>query len=41
MGKREKKYRTAIYCRLSDEDYEKKREVSESLRTRCLFAGNT
>ena len=32
MGKqREQKYRTAIYCRLSDEDYEKKREVSESI----------
>lgn len=28
---RTQKYRTAIYCRLSDEDYEKKRNVSESI----------
>lgn len=32
MGMKKKgKYRTAIYCRLSDEDYEKKRDVSESI----------
>lgn len=38
MGKqREQKYRTAIYCRLSDEDYEKKREVSESIENQMFI----
>ncbi len=31
------RYRTAIYCRLSDEDYTKKREVSESIENQLAI----
>lgn len=31
ISKKTIKYKVAIYCRLSDEDYEKKRDVSESI----------
>ena len=31
MYRRRQHYKTAIYCRLSDEDYQKKRDVSESI----------
>ena len=37
VNRENKKYRTAIYCRLSDEDYEKKREVSESIENQMFI----
>lgn len=35
--KKKELYRTAIYCRLSDEDYKKKRELSESIENQIAI----
>ena len=38
MGLKKKElYRTAIYCRLSDEDYNKKRDLSESIENQLAI----
>lgn len=36
-AKRTEKYRAAIYCRLSDEDYQKKKDVSESIENQLAI----
>lgn len=35
--RRKEKYKTAIYCRLSDEDYAKRKEVSESIENQLAI----